>query len=362
MKILLALARLGTLLAVLGLVAACGGGGGGGNGGTTGGDAAGGDTGSGGTQTGGTSTDDSAPGTPASKSAWSVAIQDFQGTGDPATAFAYDAQNYLVRQQTIHGTQVTVAVHNATPAGGGPAATDFADACLAFFRAAWDAFGGFPYDGYEFKVRAPGDAQGFSLSPGGVIIDAADYAGPGVYEFVAHEMFHAWNGKIFEPRPDASDALFQTESWLVEGATVYYSFRVLGQTRGSAEFSTGMAGRWSQYEARRGTAADLSFAELAAQATGAESGENTYTIMLFARGAIVAYLLDEKLRAAGSSLDALMQKLYVDSGLAGRPWTEAEVEAAVRTLGGAAVADWLANAVSTNVALDTTFDGRFTLF
>jgi hypothetical protein len=276
----------------------------------------------------------SAPGVPAVKTPWEVGrAVGFQGPNvDPAEAFAYDDQAYAVRSARLHGTTVVVAVHRDAIASVRASHTvdEFADAVIRQFHAAWHVFGGYPLDRFVFLIRAPSDPIGFTLSQGGVTLPAKEYD----HLDQAHEIIHAWNGKTFFYEPNGSGDLFQLETWIIEGATIYTAARIDGMVVGGSYYQDQMRGLWEQYRERRGGPFDRAYAELASRAspTGKEGSE--YGTMLAARGNALAYLLDRWLSRKGSSIDVLLRRLYLDFGLAGRRFTASDVSAAIRSISG----------------------------
>ena len=63
--------------------------------------------------------------------------------------------------------------------------------------------------------------------------------------------------------------------------------------------------------------------------TAAPGTSGDLEVMLYARGMLLAYLPDARLVAAGSSLDAVLRRLYATAGIAGAPWTQADLDAAI---------------------------------
>ena len=296
-------------------------------------------------------------GLPATKQPYQQGLADAQGSADH---FDFDATSHWVKTATLHGTRVDVAIENSAVLNGGPTRDAFADLMVAAFHQAWHVFGGFPYDRYAVRVRSAGEA-GFSLSPVGLTITDVDYRAPSLREFALHEMFHSWNGGVIKPASDGDGNLFQWETWLVEGATVYYSFRLLGLTGSETEFRNGMAGRWQQYTQRRGTNVDQSIAGLVGLIGDAEPNDpatDAYVRMLYARGALVAYMLDDDLTDDSHNLDQVLQRLYA-SALNGTRWNRASLEAALHEVTSSSYAGFLSTWLDTNQALQLT--GSFTL-
>jgi predicted metalloprotease with PDZ domain len=296
------------------------------------------------------------PGLPLLKRSFLEGVKEAQGRPDH---FESDTLTYFVQQADIHGTLVEVAVHHTASAAGGPPPEAFTAFVLNAFHSAWHVFGGFAYDRYAFKVRPADDLEGFSLSPVGVSITAADYLGPGLHEFAAHEMFHSWNGKLLRYALNGSGTLFQAETWITEGATVYYSFRMLGAVLGEVEYRRGMDYRYEFYRNHVSTPIDLSFAELAARIgpfQNDDPADGELVVMLMNRGAMAAYLLDAEMTQRGSSLDALMRRLYEDSLASGR-WAQPELPGLVGELAGDRLEGFFRDYVAGAVRVPVT--GRF---
>jgi hypothetical protein len=300
-----------------------------------------------------------APGTPTAKRSYLEGLAESQGPGDH---FDFDEASHWVRTSSLHGTEFSIAIDRTVlDAAEGLLADEFADFVEACFHAAWHVYDGYAFDRYAVRVRAEDGDEGFSLSPVGITISAADYAAPWGLEVIAHEMFHSWNGKFVQPEPDAPDDLFQWETWIVEGATVYYSFRHMGFALGEDEFEDGMSFRLETYHEYVGTDYDLSIAELAAMIGSAPPGDASTqapTNMLYARGALVCYMLDLELAEEGLSLDDVLRSLYLDA-LAGRKWTRARLQEVVESLSDIDFEAFLAQWIDRNAELP--LDGAFEL-
>ncbi len=276
-------------------------------------------------------------------------------TSAPAGVLQYDVARYAVDTRVIEGTTVEVAVHAdlaaAARVDGEVAHTvgSFADLVSEAFRAHLGAFGSFPYDRYRVVMRGPGDNPlgtpfasewGLDVPMGTSVIGGTAVSGsPHPYtrasarDWVVHEMFHAWNGSLMKPQPAGGPQVYQAESWLVEGATVYYTARMADDAFYAAELRD--ATRDYLAAGRDGT---LSFAEIAARTPapagpGLAPGYNEYVRLLYQKGALVSYLLDDALHSSGSSLDALMRAMYREFG-PGRQYTNADIRRHAIALGG----------------------------
>lgn len=269
------------------------------------------------------------PGLPARKRAWRDALAGgVQGTDDPEGAFAFDPGRDFVAAAPVHGTEVVVAI--AADARPPVTRLELARRAVDLFHHHWHVFGGFPLDRYVVTLRPPAEAGPWAGFVGGLAVPDAEVQHPVFWEFLAHETFHAWNGGALRPEPDGSGNLFQRETWLVEGATVYQAFRALGTVVGPEAFSDGMRYRYDAYAARVGGPVDRSIQQLCdAIGTWAPGTSGDLEVMLYARGMLLAYLLDARLAARGTSLDAVLQRLWAAHGSAGVPWRQADFEAAL---------------------------------
>lgn len=304
------------------------------------------------------------PGQPASKVPWEVVRETgFQPAVDRPTesaaeAFAFDQANYLLTVTPLHGTTVVVAVHRQTAAAADPGfdAGRFATAITRFFHDIWHVHGGYAGAQYVVKVRAPGESEGFALSQGGVVLSADDYT---TLDLEAHEMVHAWNGKTYTYVPDGSGNLFQLETWLQEGATEYVATRAEARVLSPFLFGDELGTFWQWYLERLGGPFDRPYGELAAMASAFGTEASEASMMMVGRGVSFVYLLDRELTRAGSGLDALLQRLLLDFGLAGVRYTQADLRALASELGGPAVGDLLVQYIESAAPLTEVLDGTF---
>jgi hypothetical protein len=301
------------------------------------------------------------PGNPAIKTDWRLGLREF-----PANFFDFDPTAYLVQTQTIHGTEIVVAIHNSLVGIADiqgfavPTPQEFADFVFQVFHRYWHVFNGFLYNRYTVKVNALSDPQTFGgASEVGLILGNTGpssisnfpphhYTRAMFDEFVAHEIFHAWNGRTFTWVPSGDGRLFQLETWIQEGATVYYSAWVRALVQNLAHFRNGLLSRWNQYTEMVGTEFDLSIEELTFQ-IGPPSGN--FTNMLYARSAMINYMLDRELSRLGVSLDSLMRHLYENFGLMGKRWAQADIPGILQAKSGRNFLDFFASFLHTNAIL-----------
>lgn len=313
---------------------------------------------------GGADDDTSDPGLPATKVDYTEALtlDTVQGSADH---YDYDSDNYSVTTETLHGTEVIVAIHDSNLSESSLVkgrlraitADTFSQNMIDCWHAAWHIFGGYRYDKFAVKVRSTSEsASDFSLSEAGISVGSDGFEDD--LEFNCHEMLHPWIGKLIAYESDGSENLFQEETWIGEGAVVYYSFRNIGQATSEADFRSGMDERRTDYEEIIGTELDLSIGELA-DLIGDDTSHEAVGI-LYARGALIAYLLDKQLVAAGFSLDDLMADLYENFGLTDTKYTQADVEASLIGITGSSYEDFFNTYLDANGEID--INGDFELF
>ncbi|UFS56219.1 peptidase M61 [Comamonadaceae bacterium M7527] len=173
---------------------------------------------------------------------------------------------------------------------------------------------------------------------------------------ISHEYFHTWNVKRMRPAELASinyDRENYTELlWFFEGFTSYFD-DLLVQRAGLFSRDTYLElltktinqvaqtpGRLVQSVAQSSFDAWVKYYRI---------NENTpnATVSYYTKGALVALCLDLCLRSAGSTLDQLMRRLWVDTG--GGPMREQDVVSALKQMGHADLARQLLSWVhSTN--------------
>lgn len=181
----------------------------------------------------------------------------------------------------------------------------------------------------------------------------------------SHEFFHTWNGKRLRPIElgpfDYDTENFTDDLWLVEGFTSYYGdlllnraglltrSQYLGKLSGRIGYSQNVPGRLVQ---------SLSDASYDAWIRHYKSNENTSnsTVSYYTKGAVVAFLLDAKIRTLTNnkkSLDDLMRQAFERfSGKRGYK-TEELIELASQ-IAGEDLSPWFAATVSSTNDLDYT--------
>lgn len=101
------------------------------------------------------------------------------------------------------------------------------------------------------------------------------------------------------------------------------------------------------------TGLDQSAGELAAsigEFPNDDPADGDRIAMLYARGAMIAYVFDRELAARGASLDLLMRQLF-ERGLADKDWTQSDLADVAEALTGNQMEDWLGAYVGGNTRL-----------
>jgi predicted metalloprotease with PDZ domain len=164
----------------------------------------------------------------------------------------------------------------------------------------------------------------------------------------SHEYFHAWNVKRLRPaefaRFDYQRENYTELLWFFEGFTSYYDelmLRRAGLVDGPRYLQLLAASVNGVLAAPGWRVQPLAQASFEAWTKYYRPDENSpnATSNYYAQGALVALCLDLRLRAVGSSLDAVMVQLWQSSQ--GGPVSESDILAAVQAQGDAAVAEEL---------------------
>ncbi|KQW42118.1 MULTISPECIES: M61 family metallopeptidase [unclassified Roseateles] len=222
-------------------------------------------------------------------------------------------------------------------------------------------WGSAPFERYSFLLWALDDGHGGLEHRASTALicarrelpTAAEPAAPSdnyvrLLGLFSHEYFHAWNVKRLRPaefaRFDYQRENYTELLWFFEGFTSYYDELMLCRAglvdapRYLKLMQASVNGVLAAPGRRVQPLASASFEAWTKYYRPDENSINS-TSNYYAQGALVALCLDLVLRARESSLDALMQRLWLDS--AGGPVSEATILGAVRALGGEEAADSL---------------------
>ena len=182
---------------------------------------------------------------------------------------------------------------------------------------------------------------------------------------VSHEYFHVWNVKRLRPVElgpfDYEREVYTKNLWIAEGVTAYYT--ELGVRRAGlcsdAELLDGLSGLIRRLQTTPGRLVHpLEMASYDAWIKLYRSDENSpnTTISYYTKGAVVAFLLDAKIRAATDgcrSLDDVLRLAYTRySGERG--FTRDEFRTVAQEVAGVPLHDWFAGTLETTAELDYT--------
>ncbi|MDB4947395.1 MAG: peptidase domain protein [Gemmatimonadetes bacterium] len=213
----------------------------------------------------------------------------------------------------------------------------------AIVRAEKAMFGVLPYGHFTFILHLTPGGSGGLEHKASTILQADRWSFRGVaYEhflaLTAHELFHAWNGKRIRPAVlgpfDYTREAYTRDLWVVEGITTYYTDLVLRRAglispqrylERLAETVTrhfGVPGRFVQ------PLADSSF-DTWIKFYRPDANSPNATISYYQKGALVALLLDLKIRqstAGARSLDDVMRVMWDRFGAPDVGFPPGEVE------------------------------------
>jgi predicted metalloprotease with PDZ domain len=218
-------------------------------------------------------------------------------------------------------------------------------------RAEKALFGELPYQRYTFILHLlPGGSGGLEHRDSTVLVaDRFSFRGQAYEAFlglVAHELFHAWNGKRIRPAVlgpfDYVRESYTRELWVVEGITTYYTDlilrragiiapgRYLEKVAEQVTRLTTIPGRMVQPLEDASFDAWIKFYRPDANSPNA-------TVSYYHKGGLVALLLDLKLREATGgerSLDDVMRALWAQYGRPDLGFPERRVEAVASEVAG----------------------------
>jgi predicted metalloprotease with PDZ domain len=237
-------------------------------------------------------------------------------------------------------------------------------------QAAVDLMGDIPYDTYTFIGIGPGNGGIEHLNN-----CVVSFTGQGLdteegrlrnLHFLAHEYFHHFNVKRIRPVElgpfDYDRENRTTQLWVSEGLTVYYESVLLLRAGliDSATVLKTMEAAINALENNPGrhhqSLAQASYQTWEDGPFGNQGPRRGKTISYYAKGPVVGWLLDMRIRQASKgqySLDEVMRHLYRASKATGRGFTDAEFQQTCEHYAGADMSDFF-DYVYTTKPLDYT--------
>jgi predicted metalloprotease with PDZ domain len=287
---------------------------------------------------------------------------DYSSLGNPATPIPYSSEwipsgflqyndaDFDVFRRTMHNRPVTIAFAKDVPLSNSQR-RKVAEFALDTWAMWWEVFGGFPWPSYTIVIRneprrSPAGELGIGWED-----DAKHLSRSGDYEeFVGHGIFHAWWGNFVEHASNHVDPA-TPEGWASEGFTQYYGDRAGGPT----VYRQWIREHWSDYQRMRGTKYDVPLIEMGAYAE--RTGDKEYWRKVYWKGALVAYMIDQKLHEKGLNLDHLMRHMYERFGLTRQRYETEDVRTSLETITGQSWGDFFSKYVygTQPLPLDGTF-------
>jgi len=217
---------------------------------------------------------------------------------DPEIFLQYDDVNFDVFQKEMHNRTVTVAFANDFDLGN-QERKDFSEFVFNTWAVYWKEFGGFPYDSYTILY-------GYDLPYGDVgAFGRGQETSSARTDYTAHEIYHSWNGNAF--RQDGE------RTWFMEGVTTYYGN--MRQQQEGYTYESIMNTFYGYYLDYCNAGQDRPLADMS---MNDDDYDHTFVAQ---KGALVAYLLDKKLKETGHHLGEVARLIYQRYGIesVGRP-------------------------------------------
>jgi predicted metalloprotease with PDZ domain len=166
---------------------------------------------------------------------------------------------------------------------------------------------------------------------------------------MAHEMFHAWNGKFISPfelhQADLSQPIKSPNIWFIEGVTRYYD--ILARYRSFGCDKTLLYARLASLVREGGVKQDL-------ERTSMDAWEGLSPV-IYSRGGLVALAIDLKIRQMTDgkrSLDDVLRLMYQDRGRTSTYYTADMLRRYVSRIAGSDMSDFFDRCVSGNSGID----------
>ena len=243
---------------------------------------------------------------------------------------------------------------------GSQAASDLKKVVTAHQR----MWGSVPYERYLFLNVLSGGGGGLEHDFSTLVLSSRwSYRERSRYQswlsLCSHEFFHTWNVRRLRPKPlmkyDYENEIYTDGLWIAEGITSYYQDLALMRA-GLISENRFMAGLSREIESVQRTDGrkfqslrDSSFDTWIKFYRPDENSRNT-RISYYAKGAVVAFLLDMKIRSMTDnkkSLDDVMRKMFSEYSKKG--FTSENFRSVASEVAGKKLDDWFENAIdSTN--------------
>lgn len=310
---------------------------------------------------------------------WTTAVSGMPGAGteaDPFRAASFDVlvdSPIVAGSPAIHTFDVDGVPHllvnvNENGSWDGTRAVADVERIVRTQREFWG--GTLPYERYVFLNVITEAGGGLEHANSSVLMSRRWAMGTRAayldwLNLVSHELFHVWNNKRLRPRAlgpfDYERENYTPSLWVAEGFTAYYGDLLVRRTglASPPEYLALLSEEIRQLQTTPGRevqpVGQASFDAWIKHYRPDENSRNT-SISYYTKGAVIAALLDARIRAAtghARSLDDVMRRLYAAfAGAEG--FTEDDLRAVVSEVAGSDQREWLARAVDGTGELDYT--------
>ncbi len=230
-----------------------------------------------------------------------------------------------------------------------------------------DMWGVVPYDRYLFLNMIVESGGGLEHDNSNVLMTSRwTFRDPNRYKswlsLASHEFFHAWNVRRLRPKPlikyDYENEVYTDSLWIAEGITSYYEDLALVRsglmTRSEflSQLSRNVEGVQRTGGRKLQSLKDSSFDAWIKFYRPDENSSNTQ-ISYYSKGAVVAFLLDAKIRKltqGEKSLDDVLRKMFsefVETGFTAEDFRQTSSDVAGQDL-----TDWFASTIDSTEELD----------
>ncbi len=259
--------------------------------------------------------------------------------------------NQEIRTFAVQGVEHHVSIFGEAPVDRGKFVADL----KSIVENTIPVFEDLPYKKYVFIVNFTDTAGGGLEHLNSTVCFAPRmrYTPKEEYDFsmglFSHEFFHTWNVKRLRPKGlgpfNYNTETYTRSLWIAEGITSYYDDLILRKAgvypvpEYLDAFSLNVNSMWGLPGRKWQSAEQASFDTWVKFYRADENAPNV-TSSYYTQGAVIGWMLDMEIRRATKgerTLDDAMRKLYRDTYLAGRGYTDEEFEAACSEVGGKGV-------------------------
>ncbi|HEX8395036.1 MAG TPA: PDZ domain-containing protein [Longimicrobium sp.] len=233
-----------------------------------------------------------------------------------------------------------------------------------------DLWGGLPYPHFTFILHLASGQGGLEhRNSTALLVDRFAFRGmayESVLGLVAHELFHAWNGKRLRPAVlgpfDYTREAYTRELWVVEGFTTYYTDLMLRRAGliTPQRYLDKLAETITRYQQQPGRTLqplEESSFDTWIKFYRPDANSPNATISYYQKGALVALLLDMSIRehtGNARSLDNVMRLLWEQWGARDVGFPEGEVQRTLSEVAGTDLSPLLETWLRGTAELDYT--------